>query len=127
MASETTIKKELTALGVAYPYSGIGPEQVQQLKKVWSDDFTDATDQEFREAVALHRRSSRFFPSPADVRACLGEVRKNPPKQSGCEALPQTPGRLSEEERRKGKERLAEIRAMLAGNKVNKGDENGRK
>ena len=108
------MKQELTKLSIAYPAAKRGADEVDVLVDVWAEDMESLGDEEFREAVKQARKCSTFFPTSADILKHAEEMRSKWQKHSGATELPETPSRISEEERKRGQQRAREIREMVA-------------
>ena len=114
MPSKKILKQELTKLSINYPAAKRGADEVDVLVDVWADDLEDLGDAEFKDAVKQARKHSTFFPTSADVLKHAEEMRSKPQQHSGATELPQTPSRISEEERERNKQRAREIREKVA-------------
>ena len=114
MPSKKILKQELTKLSIAYPAAKRGADEVDVLVDVWGEDLEGLADDEFKEAVKEARRHSTFFPTSADVLRHADTLRSKPQQHSGATELPQTPSKITEEEREQNKRRAREIREMVA-------------
>ena len=111
------MKQELTKLSIAYPAAKRGADEVDVLVDVWGEDLEGLADDEFKEAVKEARRHSTFFPTSADILRHADDLRSKPREHSGATELPQTPSRLTKEERERNKQRAREIREKVAATK----------
>ncbi len=70
---------EVVKLNSVYP----NPQPADILKirvSVWMEDLGHLSEEMFLASVKLHRKTSKFFPTPADILECYKEVVINKPK-----------------------------------------------
>jgi len=67
---------ELLKLSANYPNPKT-QDELQILSNLWLEDFSHIAEEIFLEAIKLHRRRSRFFPTIADVLELYQEVVRN--------------------------------------------------
>lgn len=98
---------ELLKLSANYPNPKT-EDELQILANLWLEDFSHISEEIFLEAIKLHRRRSRFFPTIADVLECYQDVVRNTPKPM---ALPEPMNEPSEEDLAEQKRLVAEFRS----------------
>lgn len=81
---------------------------MQILSGIWLEDFSHISEEIFLEAIKLHRRQSKFFPTVADILECYQEVVRNIPKPI---ALEEPHIELTEGEEIERKQMIAEFKA----------------
>lgn len=109
MPSKETIRLELDKLTIAYPYPERGDAELDVLAQMWSEDLGGMPDHEFRERIREHRRSSKWFPTSADL---LAIELSAPPENTRHQALPPTEG-MVKEQAEKNKRQVGKILDML--------------
>lgn len=60
------LEDTLCAMELVYN-SGRGPAQLSALAEVWAHDLAGQNLTAVEKAMTMHRRESRFFPTPADI------------------------------------------------------------
>lgn len=68
MPDRNTAQRELMKLAVYYPQTRLSQAEIDVLCTLWMEDLAEIGDADFIAAVAAVRRTSRFFPTPAEVR-----------------------------------------------------------
>lgn len=71
--------------------SSRSPEELRALADIFAEDLASEELDDVCAAFALHRRRSRFFPTPADIIAILPETRR-PRKAAPAIEQRRTPG-----------------------------------
>ena len=88
MATRQMVSTKLSALAVVYR-PDCGAAQMRVLVDEYTPVFANMTDMEFLAAVEEVKRTSRFFPTPADILAAHDHLGRQPKITSA--ALPHKP------------------------------------
>jgi len=107
-----TITTEILKLSANYPNPKTNDE-LQILANLWLEDFSHISTEIFLEAIKLHRRNSKYFPTIADILSAYQEVIRNKPKPI---SLPSQSVVMTEEEKIERDRLIAEFK--LKRNKI---------
>ena len=91
------VLESLTMLATVYPSAGYMKAQLQILAGVWLEDLSGFSPEDVREAVRQHRRTSNFFPTPAQIVTLCKSIEDKRHLENARHALPEFTG-FSEEQ-----------------------------
>jgi hypothetical protein len=113
MPSKLRIRAELDKLSIAYPYPERADAELDALAEMWAEDLDGMTDQELMARIRQHRKTSRWFPTVADIMSV--EIEGHEP--AAHRQLPERPSQMSDSERQKGQQEVRKILDRLCGQK----------
>lgn len=105
---------ELGKLAIAVPYHNYSEPEIDVLADIWVQDLQALTDEEFRARVQEHRRTSKWWPSAAEL------LEQGPALESKQRPELQLPEQhdLTEQQIERNKAKVGEILEMLKSKQV---------
>ena len=103
---------ELVKLSTNYP-NPKSNDDLEILSSLWMDDLGHLSKEMFLKSIKLHRTTSKFFPTIADILDAYAEVVSNIPKPLALEE-PRIP--LTEEEEKERKKMVLKFRQKIVKN-----------
>lgn len=67
MADLLTIQRELVKLALIYQNPPKGADELEEIALIWLEDMAHVPNEDLVDAIRCHRRTSKFFPCPADI------------------------------------------------------------